>query len=834
MKKIKFILLVMICISLLLPFSMNKNYVAQGSCSWKLLDTPVPMNPVYSIAIDPNNSDIAYLGTGGKIYKSVDGGNSWTTLNVGPSFNNVFSIVFDPSDSKILYIGGSGLYKSNDAGKSWIHTGMLLSEITKLVINPVNSKEMYAIDAGLLYESEDGGETWFSNPNFWATSCYDIALDSVNPSIVYMATNGGLLKKTVTNGLVNWETINGISSTKCVAIDLQNNNILYAATYSGVYMGIYKSINGGKNWFEIDNGISFSNNNKMADLIVIDPNNTNILYTLINGVGLYKSTDGGSNWVFIQDEVATNIHISTITIDPKNSDNIYIGAASNQNGNNVVYKHQCNVNYSLELSVLGQGKVLKNPDKDKYQEGESVILTAIPEEDWIFIGWSGDITSTKSELVIKMDSIKKVIANFKLSTYLINANADPGGSISPSGVVAVNQGDNPSFIITSDTGYHITDVKVDGVSVGAVSTYTFTNVTSNHSIEVLFEKNQQNIIVKLQIGNKIMIVNGVENQLDAAPEIKNGRTFLPLRAISEAFGAKVVWLQETQGITITLGDNTIGLQIGNTSAVVNGTVMTLEAAPYIKNSRTMVPLRLIAEGLGAQVDWDGTTRTVTLTITETNNTIPEPTNQLPIASFTMNPTTGTAPLEVTFNASSSYDPDGTIVSYAWDFEDGNSGSGVTVKHTFNSKGIYNIKLTVTDNKEATSSTIKTITITETITFCQIGVPYIADDGLTVVLNSLIITEKIGSYQYSINYTLTNNTADKAIDEGTFKMYYKNESGGLPQYGFFDKLFPGDTRNRTYTFEELKSKPFDVLEYSSDNFFSPEPLVNSLKWEVHVP
>ncbi|PIX28704.1 MAG: copper amine oxidase, partial [Caldiserica bacterium CG_4_8_14_3_um_filter_35_18] len=47
-------------------------------------------------------------------------------------------------------------------------------------------------------------------------------------------------------------------------------------------------------------------------------------------------------------------------------------------------------------------------------------------------------------------------------------------------------------------------------------------------------------------------------------------------------------------ITVTLGDNTIGLQIGNTSAVVNGTVMTLDAAPYIKNDRTMVPFRVIA------------------------------------------------------------------------------------------------------------------------------------------------------------------------------------------------------------------------------------------------
>lgn len=123
-------------------------------------------------------------------------------------------------------------------------------------------------------------------------------------------------------------------------------------------------------------------------------------------------------------------------------------------------------------------------------------------------------------------------------------------------------------------------------------------------------------VVKVTIGSDIMTVNGAAVQLDAAPEIVNGRTFLPLRAISEALGATVDWIPDTQGITVTLGGNTVGLQIGNTSAVVNGTVMTLDAAPYIKNSRTMVPFRVIAEGLGAVVGWDAPSKTVTVTLTQ--------------------------------------------------------------------------------------------------------------------------------------------------------------------------------------------------------------------------
>jgi PKD repeat protein len=89
-------------------------------------------------------------------------------------------------------------------------------------------------------------------------------------------------------------------------------------------------------------------------------------------------------------------------------------------------------------------------------------------------------------------------------------------------------------------------------------------------------------------------------------------------------------------------------------------------------------------------------------------------NQPPIASFTASPTSGVVPLEVFFDASSSYDPDGNILSYVWDFKDGNMGSGEIVSHTFSSTGNYSVKLTVTDDKGAVDSTNKTIIIKEIV------------------------------------------------------------------------------------------------------------------------
>jgi hypothetical protein len=116
----------------------------------------------------------------------------------------------------------------------------------------------------------------------------------------------------------------------------------------------------------------------------------------------------------------------------------------------------------------------------------------------------------------------------------------------------------------------------------------------------------------LTIGTDIVTVNGKATSIPAVPEIVNGRTFVPIRFVAETFGATVDWLAETQGITITLGDSTIGLQIGNATAVINGSIVSLEAAPYIKNGSTMVPLRVISEAFGGDVAWDPAARTITI------------------------------------------------------------------------------------------------------------------------------------------------------------------------------------------------------------------------------
>jgi len=89
--------------------------------------------------------------------------------------------------------------------------------------------------------------------------------------------------------------------------------------------------------------------------------------------------------------------------------------------------------------------------------------------------------------------------------------------------------------------------------------------------------------------------------MDVQPETKSGRVFVPLRVISNYFSAEISW-QEPQ-VLLKLGDTTLTLTIGSETVLSNEVETTLEAAPYIKEGRTMVPLRFISEAFGCDVDF---------------------------------------------------------------------------------------------------------------------------------------------------------------------------------------------------------------------------------------
>lgn len=196
----------------------------------------------------------------------------------------------------------------------------------------------------------------------------------------------------------------------------------------------------------------------------------------------------------------------------------------------------------------------------------------------------------------------------KVSTSMVKITGKATDNV---GVVSVWIGAKKADLAPDGTFEAVVEL-VEGANTLKVVAYDAAGNKGEATVTVTYEVKKVTV-VKLTIGQDIMTVNGQAVQLDAAPEIKDGRTFLPLRAIAEIFGATVEWIPDTKGVTVTLGDNTIGLQIGNPTAVINGNVVDI-VAPYIKNGRTMVPLRVIAEGLGATVEWDPIYRVVTITM----------------------------------------------------------------------------------------------------------------------------------------------------------------------------------------------------------------------------
>lgn len=110
-----------------------------------------------------------------------------------------------------------------------------------------------------------------------------------------------------------------------------------------------------------------------------------------------------------------------------------------------------------------------------------------------------------------------------------------------------------------------------------------------------------------------VILNGVKLDCDQPPVIVDGRTLVPLRAIFEGLGASVDWDGTTRTVTSTLDGTTVVMTVDSVVMVKNGEAVTLDVPAKIVNGRTMVPVRAVGEAFGADVRWDGATRTVYVT-----------------------------------------------------------------------------------------------------------------------------------------------------------------------------------------------------------------------------
>lgn len=113
--------------------------------------------------------------------------------------------------------------------------------------------------------------------------------------------------------------------------------------------------------------------------------------------------------------------------------------------------------------------------------------------------------------------------------------------------------------------------------------------------------------------NVSVVLDGTTLSFDVAPQIINGRTMVPLRKIFEAMGAEVHWFNETQTVRATQDICFVQATIDSNVMTVNGTPKTMDVPPLLKDGRTLVPVRFVAESFGAKVEWDDNSSTVYIT-----------------------------------------------------------------------------------------------------------------------------------------------------------------------------------------------------------------------------
>lgn len=144
------------------------------------------------------------------------------------------------------------------------------------------------------------------------------------------------------------------------------------------------------------------------------------------------------------------------------------------------------------------------------------------------------------------------------------------------------------------------------------------------------------------LGFDSVISDNAKFKFDTPPVIKDGRTLVPVRAITQGFGAELTFNAETKVITITKGETVIALTLGSTVAIVNGQEVQMDTKANIVNSRTYVPLRFVLETFKLSVEWDSDTETI-----EINDDTTEATTDSAITIVKEDTTTSSGAVTVT-------------------------------------------------------------------------------------------------------------------------------------------------------------------------------------------
>jgi photosystem II stability/assembly factor-like uncharacterized protein len=308
-----------------------------GSLEWRSLG---PFRGGRSCAVTgvTGKANLFYFGSaGGGVWRSTDAGNSWENISDGYFGGSIGAITVAPSDPNVIYVGqgeetvrgnvssGFGLWKSIDAGKSWISIGLENTRhIGRIRVHPTDPNTLYVAAMGNLYKdseergvykSVDGGESWtrilFSDAGSGAV---DLIIDPQNYRTLYASTwtirrtpyslssggSGSKLWKSTDEG-AHWREISdnngfpkGMLGIIGVAVSPANNQRVWAQVENEPDGGLYRSDDGGKNWKKINNERALRQRAWYYTRIYAHPTDVDQLYVM--NVRYHHSKDGGKTF----------------------------------------------------------------------------------------------------------------------------------------------------------------------------------------------------------------------------------------------------------------------------------------------------------------------------------------------------------------------------------------------------------------------------------------------------------------------------------------------------------------------------------------------------------
>ncbi len=246
---------------------------------------------IADIAVSPTDKSTWYVAVGsGGLWKTTNRGTTWKPVFDSQNSYSIGAVTIDPNNSDVIWVGtgenvsgrhvawGDGVYKSKDGGQTWQQMGLEKSQhIGKILIDPRNSDVVFVAAEGPLwsaggerglYKSTDGGNSWTLELEIDKnTGVTDVEFDPSNPDVLYAAAYQRFR--------TTWSFLGG-----------------------GPNSGIYKSTNNGDDWYQVKTGLPKGHMGKIG--LAVTPANPNLVYATIEAnnkeKGFYRSTNKGESW----------------------------------------------------------------------------------------------------------------------------------------------------------------------------------------------------------------------------------------------------------------------------------------------------------------------------------------------------------------------------------------------------------------------------------------------------------------------------------------------------------------------------------------------------------